>query len=129
MNGNLIDTNIVIKLLNGDSAIAGLFEGLEDIHIPVITVGELHYGASKSSRKESNVKLFNDFISEYPVLGVKPKTAQVYGEIKYALVQQGINIPENDLWIAAIAVSENMKLITCDNHFAKIEKLQVDIQS
>ena len=40
MNGNLIDTNIVIKLLSGDAVVSALFEKLENIHIPVIVVAE-----------------------------------------------------------------------------------------
>ena len=124
MSGNLIDTNIIIKLLNGDEGIARRFETLESVHIPVIAVGELYYGANKSSRRKSNTKLFSDFIGEYPVLGINPKVATAYGEVKYSLVKQGVNIPENDVWIAAIAVGSDMRLITCDRHFENIPDLE-----
>jgi tRNA(fMet)-specific endonuclease VapC len=127
MSGNLIDTNIVIKLLNGDATVSELFDTLQNICLPAITVGELMYGANKSSRRESNTKLFSDFISEYQVLGVNAKVAEAYGGIKHGLVQKGVNIPENDIWIAAIAMSSDMRLITADGHFASISGLQSEI--
>jgi tRNA(fMet)-specific endonuclease VapC len=127
MSGNLIDTNIVIKLLNGDPSVSALFDTLEDVHLSVITVGELMYGANKSSRRDSNTKLFCDFIAEYRVLGINAKVAETYGRIKHSLVRKGVNIPENDIWIAAIAVNSDMRLITGDSHFAGISELQSNI--
>ncbi len=127
MSGNLIDTNIVIKLLNGDKPISELFDTLDNICFPVIVIGELMYGANKSSRRESNLKLFTDFVNEYQVLGINADVAEVYGRIKHELVKKGVNIPENDIWIAAIAINYDMRLITADGHFASIPDLLSEI--
>ncbi len=127
MSGNLIDTNIVIRLLNEDPKVLKLFDSLSNICLPAITVGELVYGASKSSRRKSNLKLFANFINEYPVLGVNENVAEVYGAIKYDLVMKGVNIPENDIWIAAIAITSNMCLVTADKHFLSIQDLNSEI--
>ena len=40
-------------------------------------------------------------------------------------VVDGINIPENDLWIAAIAKFHQYDLITFDGHFENIDGIQV----
>jgi len=123
MNGNLIDTNIIIKVINGDIAVIRYFERIDSVFIPVIALGELAYGASKSSKKEYNLKLFSEFAGEYPALNINGKVA-AYGQIKYDLVRQGVNIPENDIWIAAIAVNNDLELLTCDKHFENIPGLQ-----
>jgi tRNA(fMet)-specific endonuclease VapC len=123
MNGNLIDTNIVIKLLNGDQKTIDMFDILENIKISSITAGELYYGAQKSSRVKENMELFNGFLSEYPILEVDERVSHVYGEVKTKLVKAGINIPENDIWIAATAISNELTLITYDEHFKKIDGL------
>jgi len=34
-------------------------------------------------------------------------------------------IPENDIWIAAIAVQHNLTLVSRDGHFNEIENLKV----
>ena len=47
MTGNkfLLDTNIVSAWLKGESAIADKIDKAKEVHVPVIVVGELYYGA------------------------------------------------------------------------------------
>ncbi len=123
MNGNLVDTNLIIKMLNGDTEAIRIFDSLDGIHISVITAGELFYGANKSSQTEENLKLFKDFLSEYPVIGIDEKTSQIYGKIKAGLVKEGRNIPENDLWIAATAFQHDLNIVSFDAHFKNIKTL------
>ncbi len=125
MNGSLVDTNIIIKLLNGDSKTSLLFDSLEQVFISVITAGELYYGAYKSSKVNDNIQLFNDFLSEYKILAIDKKISGFYGIIKEKLVNKGINIPENDIWIAATALSNKLPIVTYDEHFNKIDDLTV----
>lgn len=127
MNGSLIDTNVIIKVMNGDSTAIDFFETIEDIYLPVIAIGELMYGANKSSKKEYNIKLFSDFANEYPILHIDSTVAFIYGETKYELVKKGVNIPENDIWIAAIAISNGLELVTYDKHFSTISNMRLNI--
>jgi predicted nucleic acid-binding protein len=41
MSGNLVDTNVIIKVLNGNNEAVELFDSLGEVYISVITVGEL----------------------------------------------------------------------------------------
>ena len=125
MSGSLIDTNIIIKLLNGDQKAVELFDSLDGIHISVITAGELFYGAQKSSRINENMLLFKNFLSEYSIVEINESVSETYGEIKANLVKRGINIPENDIWIAATAISYNLNLVTYDEHFKNINDLNI----
>ncbi|MBA1335772.1 MAG: hypothetical protein HPY66_1399 [Firmicutes bacterium] len=125
MNGNLIDTNVIIKLLNGDQATVDMFETLIDIKISSVTAGELYYGARKSSKVKENLELFKGFLSEYHIIEIDESVSNVYGELKANLVKQGINIPENDIWIAATAIYNNLTLVTYDEHFKKINSLSL----
>lgn len=125
MNGNLIDTNIIIKLLNGDQKTIVLFDSLEGIHVSTITAGELFYGAQKSSKINENMSLFKSFLSEYKMIEINENVSDVYGEIKAGLVKQGINIPENDIWIAATALCYNLTLVSYDEHFKHVKNLSL----
>ncbi len=125
MSGSLIDTNIIIKLLNGDQKAVELFDSLDGINISVITAGELFYGAQKSSRINENMLLFKNFLSEYSIVEINESVSETYGEIKANLVKRGINIPENDIWIAATAISYNLNLVTYDEHFKNINDLNI----
>lgn len=124
-SGSLIDTNIIIKLMNGDSKVVEVFDRLDNIYVSSITAGELFYGAFKSTRIKENLKLFSDFFVDYPILEIDYNTAEIYGKIKAQLVKKGINIPENDLWISSIAIQNNLILFTMDNHFTNIEGLNL----
>jgi tRNA(fMet)-specific endonuclease VapC len=125
MSGNLIDTNVIVKLLNGNAEADKLFDSLDEVHVSVITVGELIYGAHKSTRKVENLALFENLISEYPIVPITFEISRVYGKIKAELVSKGVNIPENDLWIAATAISNDYRLVTYDQHFSGISRLKL----
>jgi tRNA(fMet)-specific endonuclease VapC len=92
---------------------------------PLLLLGELIYGAQKSSRKVENITLFESFIAEYPIVSINFEISRIYGEIKSELVCKGINIPENDLWIAATTIGNDYRLVTYDRHFSGISQLRL----
>jgi tRNA(fMet)-specific endonuclease VapC len=125
MNGSVVDTNVIIKMLNNDEAAIGLLEKIERAYVPVIVMGELFYGAYKSSRQRENMELFQTLLSEFEILFVDDETARSYAAIKANLVKSGVTIPENDLWIAAIAHANKLSLATFDAHFKNIFQVEV----
>ena len=48
----LLDTNIVIALFADEPILTDKIAKAEDISVPVVVIGELFYGASRSGRKE-----------------------------------------------------------------------------
>ena len=125
MNGDMLDTNVIIKYLSGDESAKRLIDNASDISVSVIVVGELQYGAQKSSRTESNIALYAKFLSNFLIIPVDENIAAVYGEVKEQLRAKGINIPENDVWIAASAKSRRCRLLTYDTHFNSVDNLEV----
>ncbi len=123
----LLDTNIIIELLNGNSKISALIEKMSDIFISAIVIGELYYGAFNSSHKKRNLKKLEEFIIVSSIIEINTETSKYYGEIKVELKKIGKPIPENDLWIAAIANQYNLTLITKDKHFKNVKSLKVKI--
>lgn len=122
----LLDTNAVIALFAGDSDVVDLLKDAEEVFVPSIVIGELYYGARKSSRVEDNVARIDDFAANNVVLGCDTETAYQYGEVKNRLRQRGRPIPENDIWIAAIALQHDLILLTSDVHFGEVENLRLD---
>jgi len=121
----LVDTNVIIRLLNSNERSVELFNMADEIFIPVIVAGELYYGAKNSTKKQENTHIFIDFISQYSVVDITLPITKVYGEIKIQLKSDGFTIPENDLWIAATAMYHQYTLITFDKHFTHIHGLHV----
>ncbi len=52
------------------------------------------------------------------------ETSKKYGYVKHILQKKGQPIPENDIWIAAIALQFDLCLISRDGHFLHIDNLQ-----
>lgn len=121
----LLDTNIISAWLKGEAAIADKIDESAQVYIPVIAVGELYYGAQYSTHIKKNISNINKVITRYNVLYINEDTASVYGVIKAGLRKKGKPVPENDIWIAAIARQHELILITRDKHFKEIEQLDI----
>jgi tRNA(fMet)-specific endonuclease VapC len=127
MNGRfLVDTNIVIAFLEGDASVQQNFAEAEVIYVPSIVIGELYYGAYRSARVEANSTRIDELVSRYSVLACDAVTAVVYGQIKNFLRQKGRPIPENDIWIAAVAQQYQLTLVSRDEHFSEVDGLSLE---
>ncbi|RMD64855.1 type II toxin-antitoxin system VapC family toxin [Candidatus Parcubacteria bacterium] len=128
MNGRyLLDTSVIIALFADDAAVKENLEQAGEIFIPCIAIGELYYGAWKSARTQENLTRIDEFAADNVVLECNSKTARCYGEIKNALRAKGRPIPENDIWIAAIALQHDVTVATQDTPFSAIANLKVAI--
>lgn len=116
----LLDTNIVIALFAKETYIQQQLADTDEVFIPSIVLGELYFGARKSARIDENVARIDKFAAHNTVLLCDTKIARQYGVIKYQLRTKGKPIPENDIWIAAIAIQHQLMLITRDEHFKNI---------
>jgi tRNA(fMet)-specific endonuclease VapC len=119
----LLDTNIIIGLFVNDTVIVRKIAEGNELSVPSIVLGELFYGAEQSKRKEENIRKVESFSKLCSVLVCDMKTAKYYGQIKSQLKAKGNPIPENDIWIAALAMQHKLSLVTRDKHFNSIEGL------
>ena len=119
----LLDTNIIIALLKNDASIHDNLSNAREVFIPVVSLGELYFGARKSGRVEENLSTIDAFAAKNVILDCNTQTARLYGEIKNNLHEKGRPLPENDIWIAALARQHNLTLVTRDVHFEDVETL------
>lgn len=128
MSGRLlVDTNIVIALFGGDPAAVEKLEDKPALFLCVPVLGELRYGALASARIEQNLERLDQFSKRVAVLPCDSETAIYYSTIRFDLRKKGRPIPENDLWIAAIARQHRLTLLSRDSHFEEIEGLDVEV--
>lgn len=122
MSGKLLDTNAVAALFNQDQVLKVAL-GDAELIIPAPVVGELYFGAYKSGRVEHNIAQLEKFLVQNEVLICDAETGNWYGQIKLLLKTKGRPIPENDIWIAAIALQHGLNLVTRDAHFDVVDNL------
>ena len=120
----LLDTNAVIAFFLYDRAILQQFAD-DELFLCSTVLGELCYGAMKSAQPESNLARVEDFAASLPVLPCDSETARQYGFVKDRLRLKGRPIPENDIWVAAIAIQHGLAVASRENHFAEVDGLQV----
>jgi tRNA(fMet)-specific endonuclease VapC len=120
----LLDTNIVIALFAGDLPVKKHIATAEEVFIPATVIGELFFGALKSGRPKANSARIESFAVSNTVLACDIGTSREYGRIKNLLHKKGHPIPENDIWIAALATEHGLTLVSRDEHFKQIDELK-----
>ena len=75
----------------------------EQIYLPSVVLGELHFGFMKGKRRAFNEKKLRQFtdILNVEIINVNPDVARKYATIYLSLLKKGTKIPINDVWIAA----------------------------
>lgn len=114
-----LDTNAYSALGRGVESAVRIVESAEEVVVPATVVGELMFGFLKGSRFSRNESDLDKFLSQDGVK-LQPITrgiAERYGYAKAALAKKGTPIPENDIWIAAIALETGTRLVSNDAHF------------
>ncbi len=120
-----LDTNIVIDLFKGRRDIADKINAAQQVYLPVPTLAELYLGAENSLRKTHHLKQIEALLKLTHVLNTSNRTAELYSMLKVHLRRQGTPIPENDIWIAALAKEYNLPVVTRDKHFKNIPDLHI----
>ena len=125
----LLDTNIVIYVLKRRPVeVLEIFNtNASRMAISSITLSELIYGAEKSINIDKNLEAIEEFISHLDVLSYDAKASQHYGQIKAALEKKGEVIGENDIHIAAHAISQGLILVTNNlREFKRVPNLALE---
>ena len=126
MNGQLVDTNVIIRVLKGQTELFPLFDEIEKLYVSSISIGELMYGAALSKKTDFNQELYSGFCNQMKIIYVDSDIAKSYGKIKAQLKKKGRPIPENDIWIAATAITAGLSLVTADTDFENIDGLVIE---
>jgi len=126
----MLDTDICIYIAKRrPPEIRTRFERLKpgQMVMSVITYGELYYGASKSNQRAQALAELDTAIRDIPVEDLTRTVSEAYGIIRAALEKQGRVIGNNDLWIAAHAMSQGFVLATNnDREFLRVPGLLVE---
>ncbi|HYE49565.1 MAG TPA: tRNA(fMet)-specific endonuclease VapC [Azospirillaceae bacterium] len=119
----MLDTNICIYLIkNRPPELRAKFNELSgQICISSVVMGELIYGAEKSSRPASNIETVESFAARLEVLPFDVPAAGQFGQIRAELERAGRPIGSYDLMIAGHARSLGLVLVT--NNMREFERV------
>jgi tRNA(fMet)-specific endonuclease VapC len=124
----LLDTNVVIALLRGADEELNRRVRSHDpaaIGISSITMHELYYGASRSSRVDHNTALVDGLILE--ILEFDRDDARETGAIRAQLAARGSPIGPYDVLIAGQARGRGLTLVSANTaEFERVDGLSLE---
>ena len=120
-----LDTNRLTDLFQGDAALAERLGLCDEVWIPLVVLAEIKAGFLGGTERHRNEILLRKLLSKTTVGVLLPdrETAEHYARLFVQLKRAGTPVPDNDLWIAALALQHDLVLITRDRHFKNIPQL------
>lgn len=96
-----------------------------EVLIPAIVLGELRYGFNGAARGAENESKLLHFLADpvVRIVEVGEATSRSYATLKHFLRQAGTPIPDNDVWISALAVEHLVPVVTSDAHFDSLPQV------
>ncbi|OCQ99548.1 twitching motility protein PilT [Nostoc sp. MBR 210] len=126
----LLDTNACIQILNSSNSPVTqkiLTIPAREIYICTVVYSELYYGAYKSKNVNRNLSHLENLLAEFTDLPLNIQAAKIAGKIRAHLDTLGTPIGANDLLIAAIALANDLTLITHNTReFNRIDGLKYE---
>ncbi len=126
----LLDTNTCIRHLNQRSPQISyhlLTTPESDIALCSIVKAELYTGALKSQQPQSTLAKQRAFTARFISLPFDDHAADEYARIRSTLEKSGTPVGNNDMMIAAIALTHNLTLITHNvREFSRIPSLSIE---
>jgi predicted nucleic acid-binding protein len=121
----LLDTSAYSALLRGSVEAKEALQGVEEIIVTPIVIGELLAGFSGGRFGERNRLFLREFLDtpRVRVINIDPETSERYAAVWSHLRSQGTPIPTNDLWIAASAMQHGLVVLTTDQHFLSVPQV------
>jgi tRNA(fMet)-specific endonuclease VapC len=120
-----LDTNRLMDLFRGDVELAKWLGVCDEVWIPLFVLAEIKAGFHGGTQRNRNEVALRKLLSKATVQILLPgtETAEQYARLFVQLQRAGTPIPNNDLWIAALALEHNLLLVTRDRHFEHIPQL------
>ena len=113
----LIDTGPLELLRRRDRRVEALALQHYPPVLPVPVVGEFLYGQLLAGVAPEALMRAQEFLGGFEILHPDAGTALTYARLRSQAKRAGRILPDADLWIAALALQHQTRLVTMDSHF------------
>lgn len=120
----ILDTNALSAWCDDDRTLLEVLPSDRPLYLPVIVLGEYRFGIKAARDRKVREEWLERMEVALAVLDADSGTARVYADVREELRRAKTPVPENDLWIAALARQHDLPVLTRDAHFDEIAGLQ-----
>jgi tRNA(fMet)-specific endonuclease VapC len=121
----ILDANAVSAIFEGGRALEAVLSRRAAHQLPVVVIGDYRYGLARAKRRKTLEPLLNSLIAQCTILNIDTDTTDAYATVREQLRADGKPLPENDVWIAALAVQHDLQLVSRDAHFTAVRGLRL----
>lgn len=113
----VLDTSVFIAHESGRVLDADVIP--DEVATTVITLAELTVGVLAAHTADIRAQRLStlDTVADMTALPVDEDAARMWAQMRIHLAEAGRRVRVNDLWIAAIAASRNLPVVTQDDDF------------
>jgi tRNA(fMet)-specific endonuclease VapC len=126
----LLDTNVCAMYLNGRSASVRdriLSTPSDEMAVCSVVKTELFYSAMRSNNPTRTLERQQNFLGRFVSLPFGDDAALIGGQVRARLASSGTPIGSYDLLIAAIALANDLALVTHNTReFERVDGLQIE---
>jgi len=125
----MLDTDTCISIIKKHPQVLKKLRGksVGQVGISSITLGELSFGAEKSSRSKEAHEALGDFLVALEVAGFDDAAAMTYGRVRASLAQKGQPIGPLDTLIGSHALEIDVVLVTHNTRqFSRVDGLRLE---
>ena len=111
--------------------LAALSDDDDYVFTCTIVAGEILFGIERLPTGRRRQSLKNQIVNLFaglPCFAVPEEAADYYAQMKTRAEQQGTPLSDNDLWIAATAMTLNAILVTSDLDFQRIAEFGLQLE-
>ena len=117
----VLDTSVFIAQASGRPLTESLIP--DDVATTVITLAELNIGVLAAASADIRARRMAtlDAVADLAALPVDEDAARMWARLRIHLAETGRRVRINDLWIAAIATSRGLPIVTQDGDFDALD--------
>jgi predicted nucleic acid-binding protein len=117
----VLDTSVFIATESGRQLDEALIP--DEVATTVVTLAELHVGVLAATTSDIRAQRLAtlESVADMETLPVDDEAARTWARLRIYLAETGRRVRINDLWIAAIAASRGLPVVTQDEDFAALD--------
>lgn len=119
----ILDTNALSAWAEGHVGVERPLRSAQRLLLPTVVLGEYYFGIRQSRSRPRYEDWLARNVRFAEVATITSATADAYADVRIELKRAGTPLPQNDVWIAALARQHTLPVLSNDRHFDSVREV------